>query len=168
MLSAIDWQQPPVELQNRLFWAYPQPTKVAQACWGGVPGRKWRWFSPTLGLRRYKGVSGRSPFPGAGSGLTLLTLAEGSGRRKQERQCVLKAPPRPVFKDQGSADLVWRTIRYLCVWLFSSVWPTHRSERIFRAWTGFLSRAPTVNATWVSDVRFLGALTVMKNCKAHS
>merc|ERR1712194_540800 len=49
-----------------------QPTKVAQACWGGVPGRKRGWFSPTFGLRRDKGVSGRSPFPGEGRGLSTV------------------------------------------------------------------------------------------------
>eukprot|EP00964_Phaeocystis_antarctica_P164125 scaffold141625_cov145-Phaeocystis_antarctica.AAC.1 len=38
-------------------------TKVAQACWGGDPGIKWEWFSPTFGLRRDKDVSCDRRFP---------------------------------------------------------------------------------------------------------
>ena len=40
-----------------------QPTKVAQAYWGGVRGVKKGWFSPTFGVRRDKGFLGDRRFP---------------------------------------------------------------------------------------------------------
>eukprot|EP00964_Phaeocystis_antarctica_P069915 scaffold42535_cov61-Phaeocystis_antarctica.AAC.1 len=71
MVFTIVWQQL-CGVQNRLFWGGSQPSKVAHACCGGVPGITSRRFSPTFGVRRDKGVSRGSPFPGAGRGLSLI------------------------------------------------------------------------------------------------
>eukprot|EP00964_Phaeocystis_antarctica_P125799 scaffold89471_cov67-Phaeocystis_antarctica.AAC.2 len=51
MVFTIKWQQL-CGVQNRLFWGGSQPSKVAHACWGGVPGMKCRRFTPTFGVRR--------------------------------------------------------------------------------------------------------------------
>eukprot|EP00964_Phaeocystis_antarctica_P116628 scaffold80549_cov101-Phaeocystis_antarctica.AAC.2 len=55
--------------------------KVAHACCGGVPGIKSRRFSPTFGVRRDKGVSRGSPFPGVGRGLKVLAMSLRQARR---------------------------------------------------------------------------------------
>eukprot|EP00964_Phaeocystis_antarctica_P032356 scaffold18318_cov54-Phaeocystis_antarctica.AAC.2 len=61
------------------FWALPQPTKVAHARWGGVPGIKLGWgrpvltyiwrFSPTFGVRGViRAFLGDRRFPGQEEG----------------------------------------------------------------------------------------------------
>eukprot|EP00964_Phaeocystis_antarctica_P088791 scaffold56527_cov46-Phaeocystis_antarctica.AAC.1 len=72
MVLAMKWQQL-CGVQNRLFWGGSQPSEVAHACWGEVPGIKSRRLSPTFGVRCDKGVSRGSPFPGAGRGLKYLS-----------------------------------------------------------------------------------------------
>eukprot|EP00964_Phaeocystis_antarctica_P160740 scaffold132553_cov33-Phaeocystis_antarctica.AAC.1 len=57
MVFTIVWQQL-CGVQNRLIWGGSQRRKVAHASWGGVPGIKYGWFSPTFGVRRDKRVSG--------------------------------------------------------------------------------------------------------------
>ena len=56
-------------VQIRFFWACSQPRQscACMLAWG-LPGIKWRRFSPTFRMRRDKGVSRGSPFPGAGRG----------------------------------------------------------------------------------------------------
>ena len=64
MVFTIVWQQL-CGVQNRLFWGGSQPSKVAHARWGGVPGMKWRRFSPTFGVRGViRAFLGDRRFPG--------------------------------------------------------------------------------------------------------